>query len=276
MPLWLFMWFKILQINGDIMATFDEQVLLLAEDLNSYLPLAVGDDRLITPEYVQWMSSLNDRHHNVVQRLRIAEGALPEIVEQTRARFVARGCHQATWEVGQHATPSDIENQLLKFGMVPDEPEPVAVGMVLAKPLVAPTASAVMVKPVETLDEYLACMEVAQVCFGTPHEENAQQQFELLRAEKQKSRWIAFLNGRAVAMADAIHLDCATVLSGGATLPDFRGQGVYRALLAARAAYAAKRGAPLLVTQAGSMSRPILRKLGFEEVSEIRIFVDTF
>ena len=59
-------------------------------------------------------------------------------------------------------------------------------------------------------------------------------------------------------------------------LPEARGRGAYRALVAARWRDAVARRTPLLVTQAGRMSRPILARLGFREVCEIRILVDRF
>ena len=63
---------------------------------------------------------------------------------------------------------------------------------------------------------------------------------------------------------------------GGATLPEARGRGVYRALVAARWEDAVARGTPALVTQAGAQSRPILARLGFRELCEIRILLDVF
>jgi len=65
-------------------------------------------------------------------------------------------------------------------------------------------------------------------------------------------------------------------LTGGAVAPWARGRGAYRALVAARWDDAVARGTPVLVTQAGPMSRPILGRLGFREVCEIRILVDRF
>jgi predicted GNAT superfamily acetyltransferase len=65
-------------------------------------------------------------------------------------------------------------------------------------------------------------------------------------------------------------------LFGGSTLPEARGRGAYRALVAARWDDAVERGTPILVTQAGPMSRPILAQLGFREVCEIRILLDKF
>ena len=65
-------------------------------------------------------------------------------------------------------------------------------------------------------------------------------------------------------------------LFGGSTLPEARGRGAYRALVAARWEDAVARGTPALVTQASPMSRPILRQLGFRELCEIRILLDEF
>jgi NAD(P)-dependent dehydrogenase (short-subunit alcohol dehydrogenase family) len=80
--------------------------------------------------------------------------------------------------------------------------------------------------------------------------------------------------GEAVAAADAILVDGAVALCGGATLPEARGKGAYRALLAARFRDAVERGTPVLVVQAGSMSRPILERLGFDTVARVRVLVD--
>jgi hypothetical protein len=55
-----------------------------------------------------------------------------------------------------------------------------------------------------------------------------------------------------------------------------RGRGAYRALLRARWDDAVALGTPVLITQGGSMSRPILERLGFERVGEVHMLVDTF
>jgi hypothetical protein len=64
------------------------------------------------------------------------------------------------------------------------------------------------------------------------------------------------------------------VLNGGSTVPHARGRGAYRALVRARWEAAAGRGTPAVVTQASSMSRPILERLGFRIVGAIRILLD--
>lgn len=54
---------------------------------------------------------------------------------------------------------------------------------------------------------------------------------------------------------------------GAATVPDARGRGHYRALVAARAHDARGRGARYLAVEAGPMSLPILARLGFVRVA---------
>jgi GNAT superfamily N-acetyltransferase len=52
-------------------------------------------------------------------------------------------------------------------------------------------------------------------------------------------------------------------LWGGGTLPEWRGRGIYRALVSHRAKLAAGRGYRYLRTDALPTSRPILERLGF-------------
>ena len=70
--------------------------------------------------------------------------------------------------------------------------------------------------------------------------------------------YLAYVDGRAIARASASFGERAVSLFGGSTLPEARGRGAYRALVAARWEDAVARGTPALVTQAGPMSRPIL------------------
>jgi GNAT superfamily N-acetyltransferase len=56
-------------------------------------------------------------------------------------------------------------------------------------------------------------------------------------------------------------------LWGGSTLPQWRGKGIYRALVARRAQQAAARGVRYLQVDASSDSAPILRRLGFRAIT---------
>ncbi|MCA9986957.1 MAG: GNAT family N-acetyltransferase, partial [Anaerolineales bacterium] len=56
-------------------------------------------------------------------------------------------------------------------------------------------------------------------------------------------------------------------LWGGSTIERYRRQGLYTALLAARAQEARGRGVRYLTVDASPMSRPILEKLGFQFIA---------
>ncbi|QKV96748.1 GNAT family N-acetyltransferase [Streptomyces sp. NA02950] len=62
-------------------------------------------------------------------------------------------------------------------------------------------------------------------------------------------------------------------LWGGGTVPDWRGRGVYRSLVAFRARVAADRGYPWLQVDASDLSRPVLRRLGFVPLTTTTPFV---
>jgi hypothetical protein len=56
-------------------------------------------------------------------------------------------------------------------------------------------------------------------------------------------------------------------LYGGATIPEYRRRGLYTGLVFARAREALERKIPYLVVDAGAMSEPILRNLGFRRIA---------
>ena len=68
--------------------------------------------------------------------------------------------------------------------------------------------------------------------------------------------WVRFPSGTEFA-----------TLWGGATLEEWRGRGIYRALVAERARIAGERGRAYIETDASDDSRPILERLGFVPVT---------
>jgi GNAT superfamily N-acetyltransferase len=248
-----------------------DRLLELAENANTSTPLGPHDERVVTDRYVLWMGRGNDANWNVAQRLRLAAGDVAEVRSEIHALLRDRGRTECTWEVGTHATPLDLVEQLLALGLVDDEPTPLAVGMVLtAPPAEAPPD--VEVRRIETRDEQSIANAIASAAFCVPAPEPPAD----WRPSPHTVGYLALLDGEPVASATAAFGEDGVTLFGGATLPEARGRGAYRALVAARWADAVARGTPALVTQASPMSRPILRRLGFREVCEIRILVDRF
>ena len=219
-----------------------------AENANTYTPLGPSDERDDQGRYVLWMGRGDEPNWNVAQRFRLGDDDVDEVRSEIHARLRSKGRTGCTWEVGTHATPDDLVDQLLARGLV-DDATPLAVGMVLTD---APAG--------------------ASVAFGLPEPAAAPEEAE----DRDNVHYLALIDGEPVARATASFSPYGATLFGGATLPEARGRGTYRALVAARWEEAVRRGTPALGTQAGPMSRPILARLGFHEVCEIRILLDAF
>ena len=246
-------------------------VLELAENANTYTPLGRDDERIVNDRFVLWMGRGDAPGWNVAQRLRLQADEVEAVREEIHALLRAKGRTACTWEIGTHATPPDLVERLLGLGLVPDEPDDYAVGMVLTEPPAQPPPD-VEVRRAETPEARLAAARIAAIAFGGPAPTSASAE----DPDPNNVVYLAYADGEPVARGSAAFGDHGVTLFGGSTLPEARGRGAYRALVAARWEDAVARGTPILVTQAGMMSRPILQRLGFREVCEIRILLDAF
>jgi Fe2+ transport system protein FeoA len=248
----------------------DEMLIEVAENANTYTPLGPDDERIVTDRYVLWMGRGDAPAWNVAQRFRLHADEIEEVRAELHEIILGRGRTGLTWEVGTHATPDNLTDRLLALGLVDDKPTPLAIGMVLTEPPAqAPTD--VEVRRAETAEEHLAAAKIAAIAFGGPEPNEAD-----VPDDPNNVVYVAYVHGKPVARASGSFGEHALSLFGGSTLPEARRRGAYRALVAARWADAVARGTPVLVTQASQMSRPILAKLGFREVCEIRILLDQF
>ncbi len=242
-----------------------KKLLALAEDLNTHMPLRPGDFRLETDRYVIVFGATEGPHGTVVQRFRMAPDEVTETVTEIRAAIRKQGRTEALFEVGPSATPADLPAQLQHLGVSPFALEQQTEALLLSDP--APG----------WLPPYSRSQRVFWQCFGhVPEnfEESVRKDYACYEGSPLWVRFAASIGSEIVAAGDLVYTEEAAILCGGATHPDFRGQGVYRALLAARYEEACRLGVPRLLTQAGHMSQPILRRLGFQPLCTVKIFHD--
>jgi hypothetical protein len=249
----------------------------LCEDFVLHIPPRRDLKAVIAPGYVCVPRGPGG---SLVQRIRLADaGEVHAAVEQTRAIARESERSRVTWWVGELSTPDDIVDLLAAEGLVPDEDEPLLGSLVLQRaPNGAPPA--VDARRVETLDDFLAAQEIDLITMGLPKEERERlmagqsEHWRDQQAEGVIASFVARVDGRAVAFARSAYGVDGVALLGGGTLEAERGNGYYTALVHARWRDAAERGTPLLCTEAGKHSRPILERLGFECLGEIRLLVD--
>ncbi len=91
----------------------------------------------------------------------------------------------------------------------------------------------------------------------------------LVRLGALEQFWVAEAEGRVVSAGrlDFVEGTEFAGLWGGATLPEWRGRGIYRALTAARARSALAEGVRYLQSDCSPMSRPILERSGLVAVT---------
>jgi hypothetical protein len=245
----------------------------VAEYPNCFGPLGPGAERIETPRYTLCMGPGST--WNTVQRQRFLLEELDAVLDEVRAHLRERGRTQTQWEVGSSA-PAGLVDALLARGVRPDK-DPYAVALVLTSepPDMRPGLSA---RRVETLDQLEAACAVQWEAFGSTPAEIAEAKTLLptLFRESENLRHAVWLDGEIVCTGTSSPTEHGLLLYGGATAERARGQGAYRALIRARWDDAVALGTPALITQGGSMSRPILERLGFERIGEVHMLLDDF
>jgi hypothetical protein len=245
----------------------------VAEYPNSFGPLAAGDERIDTGRYTLCLGPGST--WNTVQRQRFALEEVDDVLAEVRAELRSRGRTQTQWEVGSSAALGLVD-ALLERGLVPDR-DPYAVALVLTRepPAIPPIFSA---RQVATVEELEAAAEVQWEAFeATPEEiDEARRLLPERFRDGTNLRHAIWLEGEIVCTGMSAPTERGLLLYGGATRPSARGRGAYRALIRTRWDDAVALGTPALITQGGSMSRPILERLGFERVGEVHMLLDVF
>jgi GNAT superfamily N-acetyltransferase len=256
-----------------------EDLTRLAEDAGALLPQPRGGRRERRPGFTLQHEAVDAPKVNAVHAVRVDD--VPATVAAARAWFAGHGRARFTWWVGSTARPADLVERLVEAGAQPSEHVVRAMVLDAEPPGGGGDDPHVHVRRVESLDDYTTMVEIQCAAFGTPEEERAQalalseRRWRALVAAGTGLRYLAELDGRPVGTAGMERLEPGpALLVNGSVLEDARGRGVYRELLRARWRDARERGWLPLVVQAGPMSAPILERVGFRTVGELRLLRD--
>ncbi len=211
--------------------------------------------------------------------LGVTGAELDRLIARQRDYFAGRG-EAVGWQTRAHDEPADLPARLRAAGFVPGEERTVLVGLTaeLATAPILPGGAAL--RWVTADDDMHRIAALQSTVWGQDWDwlgENliariaaAPQGIAVLAAEADggvvSAGWLAFFQPGA---------DSFARLLGGSTLPRWRGRGIYRALVAARAQRAAARSVTYLHADASDDSAPILRRLGFRAVTTTTAYVWT-
>lgn len=178
---------------------------------------------------------------------------------------------KAEWKTRTHDHAPGLEDALTRAGFAAEGVESVMLGD--AGTLVdVPAPEGVTVRQMTTPADIRAALDMQDEVFGgTPYAERLLPEILERQARGEGVEvWAAEVDGRIVSVGriDPIPGTAFAGIWGGATLADYRGRGIYRALTAARARSAISRGVRWIHSDSTEFSRPILERAGLVKVTE--------
>jgi GNAT superfamily N-acetyltransferase len=203
--------------------------------------------------------------------------ALDRLIARQRDYFAARG-ESVEWKTWGYDEPPDLASRLRRAGFEPEPSESVLIGLTQQMATEPVLPDGVVLRQVTSEADFRRIAAMQAVVWG----EDWSWQVDELTASVAATPglilvWTAEAGGEVVS-AGRIDFRPGTDFAGlwgGATLPQWRGRGLYRALVARRAQAAAERGVRYLQVDASADSAPILRRLGFVAVTTTTPYVWT-
>jgi GNAT superfamily N-acetyltransferase len=197
---------------------------------------------------------------------------LDALITRQRDFFASRN-EAVEWKTRGHDRPASLTDRLRQAGFVPEDRETVVIG--LAADLTGrPEPDGAVIREVAADEDFrrIAAMETA--VWGM---DMAWLADDLIARRDYTKVLVAEAGGEVVSAAWLVAKGGTQFAGmwGGSTLKEWRGRGIYRALVARRAQLAVDLGIKYLQVDASDDSRPILERLGFTAVTTTTPYVWT-
>jgi len=193
--------------------------------------------------------------------------------------FLAAKGQAVEWKLRGHDVPADLPDRLRAAGFEPEDDETVLIAesAAIAERLSDRSAvDGVTLRQVTDRSDFERIAAMESTVWGENWSWLAD---DLVRrhATGLTEIFVAEAAGEVVSAAWAVYKKNTdfTGLWGGSTLSEWRGRGIYKALVAVRAARAVELGYKYLQVDASDDSSPILQRLGFHPVTTTTPWVHT-
>lgn len=249
----------------------DSAALLAAYDAQMRMPAGVVPSGM-TYEYDGPILRIVGGHVGRIRAPRdvgVTGTELDSLIARQRDYFQARG-QGVEWKLRAHDLPADLPERLVAAGFVPQEAATVLLAFaeeVAAEPVLP---GGVVLRQVSEAEDLRRFADLQTEVFGVDCSWVAAHLSAHMSADPDQITILVAEAGDELVCAAFAMYEPGTdfvALLGGATLPKWRGRGIYRAMIAARAREAVARGVRLLHVDASPASAPILRRCGFHEIT---------
>jgi len=247
---------------------------------------APGVEVIVTPRYqITLQPDFPIPGPNSVSYIRCRPDEADEVIREARAT-IAPYHLPVMWVLDPGTEPPDFALYLGKHGILPAPRDPEVAVMVLpidAKVQAPPVPGLAFEDALADLATFQKLNSVAAEAFQSGYIRDDPE--AVASQDRRRRNFIAAGNRRfLLATIDgepagagnlALFPPAAATINGGSVRPEFRGRGIYRAMVAERLKIAREACVDGLSVWGGNMSRPILERLGFVKVSWRRFYLDT-
>jgi GNAT superfamily N-acetyltransferase len=247
-----------------LLAAYDEQLRTDAETPSALAVAHLGPLRLVTFAGGRGFVTYRDLGGADIQTI---QSLVTEAVAHYRRD---PKINRIEWKTRGHDHAPGLHDALLNNGFIADEPESIMIGEAHLLAVDVPLPAGVQLRRVTTeADVRATCAMVAAVFEDPNSDEEANALLHRLTFDDGMELWVADSRGQIIGAGrlEPVRGSQFAGIWGGATRPDWRGRGVYRALTSARARSALRAGKSLIHSDSTEYSRPILERSGLVRVS---------
>ena len=228
---------------------------------------------VVTSRFARWTAA-NGRGWSEIAWSKLDPACADEVIAAQIRHFAESG-QSFVWRLYDYDRPADLGDRLLDAGFSIAGHSTLVIADVQAISAAVELPDGVRLVPVDDEAGVAELIEVHEKVFGTDHSQLRRSIVtQLEHSPPVTALVVAMVGDLAVSSARVEFLPARTFASlwGGGTLPEWRGRGIYRALVAYRAQLAEARGYKYLYVSSSPESRPILERLGFIAVSAITTY----
>lgn len=251
----------------------DERIYILENALFEVNEATEKTKTVVSPNWLQLITPGGVHSaNNAIFRSVLTESKIDQQIDEVKALYSAMGV-SFRWLVTPLTEPKNTEQKLLEKGFTLNYEAEAMIAS--ADQLIKPTPNSVEVRQIRRKEA-----EIYIEAFATAWEINEGQKTELkkfielaLEKKPEVHAFVVFYNGQPVGTSLLIECSAGAYMAAAGVAKEYRGRGLYRAMLSARAEAAKKLGHNYLLIHAKkATSAPVCRKLGFDSVYDYRVY----